>query len=108
MQINLKQFEIETALKMYISQQGISLASKTVGMVFTAGRKDGGLLVEITIEDATTVERRVTTPVLIPTEPEAVSHGQGTVASGDLTAAAITEPPGEAPVAPVKVTSLFN
>lgn len=51
MQINLKQLEIATALKMYIAQQGINLTGKTVEIVFTSGRKDNGLSAEITIED---------------------------------------------------------
>ena len=51
MQINLKQPEIEVALKNYIAEQGISLYGKAVGVTFTAGRKESGISVEITIED---------------------------------------------------------
>lgn len=51
MQINLKQVEIIQALKSYISQKGISLSGKTVDCTFTAGRKDSGISVEISIED---------------------------------------------------------
>lgn len=51
MQINLKQTEIVKALRDYISNKGISLTGKTVACVFTAGRKDSGISVEIAIED---------------------------------------------------------
>lgn len=49
--INLKQAEIVAALKLYINQQGINLAGKTVTIDFTAGRKESGLSAEINIED---------------------------------------------------------
>lgn len=52
MQVQLKQTEIITALKQYISGQGISLQGKTVDMAFTAGRKESGITVEISIDDA--------------------------------------------------------
>lgn len=52
MQVQLKQAEITSALKQYISGQGISLQGKTVKMAFTAGRKESGITVEILIDDA--------------------------------------------------------
>lgn len=52
MQINLKQSEIEVALKNYVSQQGISLYARDVSITFTAGRKESGISAEITIEDS--------------------------------------------------------
>ena len=52
MQINLKQSEIEVALKNYVSQQGISLYARDVSITFTAGRKESGISAEISIEDA--------------------------------------------------------
>lgn len=51
MQINLKQTEIENALKGYIAQQGISLSGKKVTLTFTAGRKESGISAEVSIED---------------------------------------------------------
>lgn len=51
MQIQLKQAEIVAALKQYITKQGIDLSSKLVEIRFTAGRKDGGLLADVTIDD---------------------------------------------------------
>ena len=53
MQVQLKQAEIIAALKQYIAGQGISLQGKAVEMAFTAGRKEAGISVEISIEDAT-------------------------------------------------------
>lgn len=51
MQINLRQPEIEKALRDYIREQGINLYGKEVFISFTAGRKDTGLSVELNIED---------------------------------------------------------
>ena len=77
MQINLKQTEIITALKQYIAGQGISLQGKSVDMAFTAGRKEAGISVEISIEDISlpdfglpeespTAKLMVADPVVIP------------------------------------------
>lgn len=52
MRIQLKQNEIEAALKAYIASQGIVVNNKDINMVFTSGRKDNGLSVEIVIEEA--------------------------------------------------------
>lgn len=52
MQINLKQSEIEVALKNYVAHQGISLYARDVSITFTAGRKESGISAEISIEDA--------------------------------------------------------
>lgn len=51
MQVQLKQAEIITALKQYISGQGISIFGKDVSISFTAGRKEAGISADITIED---------------------------------------------------------
>ena len=51
MQIQLKQPEIVVALKQFLVTQGISLAGKDVTIGFTAGRKEGGLTADISIED---------------------------------------------------------
>lgn len=51
MQIQLRQIEIEQALKQYITKQGINLSNQSVDISFTAGRKGGGLLADITIKD---------------------------------------------------------
>jgi hypothetical protein len=49
--INLKQLEIEQALRAYVQAQGISLQGKDISISFTAGRKDAGLSAEICIDD---------------------------------------------------------
>ena len=86
MQINLKQAEIIAALKQYIAGQGISLQGKNVEMAFTAGRKEAGISVEISIEDISlpdfglpeevpTAElTRVADPVVISTASIAVDE----------------------------------
>ena len=77
MQINLKQPEIEAALKLYITQQGINLQGKTVMIEFTSGRKNNGLSAEVSIEDSavpgytdTFVMHAVPTPVVAPVKEE--------------------------------------
>jgi hypothetical protein len=52
MQIQLKQTEIIAALKQYISAQGINLAGKEVSISFTAGRKESGIIADLSIDDA--------------------------------------------------------
>ena len=51
MQIQLKQTEIITALKQFITAQGISLAGKDVNISFTAGRKEAGIIADVSIEE---------------------------------------------------------
>tara|TARA_B110000259_G_scaffold187361_1_gene241304 strand:+ start:2676 stop:3005 length:330 start_codon:yes stop_codon:yes gene_type:complete len=51
MQIQLKQTEIITALKQFITSQGIDLWNKEVTVTFTAGRKESGISAEIDIEE---------------------------------------------------------
>lgn len=50
--INLKQSEIEVALKNYIVNQGINLDGKSVEINFTAGRKESGISAELDIEQS--------------------------------------------------------
>ena len=52
MQISLKQPEIISALKQFVSSQGIALSGKTVEIKFTAGRGNTGLSADISIDDA--------------------------------------------------------
>lgn len=51
MQISLKQVEIVAALKAYVASQGFNLVGKQVDITFTAGRKEGGLTADVSIED---------------------------------------------------------
>lgn len=51
MLIQLRQSEIETALRDYIVNQGISLIDRTVEISFTSGRKDNGISADMDITD---------------------------------------------------------
>ena len=109
MQIQLKQAEIITALKQYISQQGIDLASKNVEMAFTAGRKDSGLSVVIVIEELGFQEfLKQDFSEDEPGKPELTVVVKDTTAKKELATdedpVAMTDP--EMPAA--KTTSLFN
>ena len=52
MLIQLRQSEIEAALRDYIVNQGISLIGRTVEISFTSGRKDNGILADLDILEA--------------------------------------------------------
>jgi len=95
MQIQLKQSEIEAALKGYIAQQGINLTNKSITYTFTAGRKDSGISVELEIEDQ-------------PITPNAVSPKAVFVPTSPINAlqAETTEPVEEVPTV-TPTTSLF-
>lgn len=98
MQIQLKQPEIQAALRMYVASQGINLTGKTVDISFTAGRGANGLAAEINIDEATSQLPDFAPEVIVPT----------------LTVVSAAVPDSEAPLAeataePVKATtSLFN
>lgn len=49
MLIQLRQSEIEIALREYIVNQGISLTGRQVDISFTSGRKDNGISAELDI-----------------------------------------------------------
>jgi hypothetical protein len=87
MQIQLKQAEIVIALKMYIVSQGIILAGKEVGISFTAGRKEAGVLADISIEDPAAVS---VAAYGIPVDAPAVEEAPKPVA-----AAAVAQPTAE-------------
>ena len=109
MQINLKQSEIITALKQYITHQGISLVGKTVDISFTAGRKEAGLSAEISIEDSGLPEfvSSETTETSTDVVVLKVVHADP-VADEEI--AAVEEPAAEAQPEPltIKTTSLFG
>jgi hypothetical protein len=68
MQINLKQPEIEQALRAYVNAQGISLYQKDVSISFTAGRRESGISAEISIEDVEIPGYTNDTPTPAPTK----------------------------------------
>jgi hypothetical protein len=66
MKIQLRQLDIEAAIKLYITAQGINLQGKTVTMDFTAGRKQTGLIADVDIQ-GTVVHAPV---AVVEAEPE--------------------------------------
>lgn len=61
MRIQLKQNEIEEAIKGFLTRQGIAVGGKVIDMVFTSGRKNNGLSVEVVINDPVVAEATETT-----------------------------------------------
>lgn len=97
MQIQLKQAEIEAALKGYIAQQGINLTNKTISYNFTAGRKDSGISVELVIEDAVAAPQGPVNRTAAVVSPAPVSAPQA-----EVTTEAVDVP------APPPTVSLFS
>jgi hypothetical protein len=116
MLIQLRQSEIEAALKMYVVSQGFSLNNKTVDISFTSGRKDNGVSADLEIN-----ETGVTVPAgpinrSFCVEPSAAPIALPQLNTPDQEADAVfnNEPEGECtdpPVAQAEVksgASLFN
>ena len=99
MNIQIKQNEIEAAVKGYIARKGINLVGKSVTVTFTAGRKDSGLSAELCIED-TDVEEVYQAPVI---GGEVTFH---LVKEELLAEPEVIEP--EEPTEPIKTSSLFG
>ena len=112
MQVQIKQAEITTAIKNYLSGQGIMLAGKNVEITFTAGRKEGGLSADISIEDSELPEFVASTeqaePValhVVRTEADVLIDTAVPVKAEDE----VANPPAEATdTLVVKTTSLFS
>lgn len=81
MQINLKQPEIERALKMFIASQGISLQGREVDISFTAGRRGSGVSAEMQISEEPASE------VPVPPARSGVLRGVDQVAPASTTVA---------------------
>ena len=67
MLIQLRQSEIETALREYVVNQGINLNGRRVDISFTSGRKDNGISADLDI-----VETQQTLKVTYGTTPAEV------------------------------------
>ena len=109
MKVKIQQNEIITALKQYISSQGINLQGKAVAIDFTAGRKEGGLTADISIEELTipdffeTSEHQAPALTVVPAPAPAQEAPQENPAPAyEMTAEE------EVVSAPVKTTSLFG
>lgn len=119
MQVQLKQIEIIAALKQFITSQGINLSGKDVNITFTAGRKEAGIIADVSIEDVSIPgfsDSAVEGAVKVSDAP-ALSVVPTTAApTKEATAEVVVQPVAEPvesdeviPVsAPVKTTSLFN
>lgn len=66
MLIQLRQSEIEVALREYIVNQGINLTGRQVDISFTSGRKDNGISADLDIVD--THQSLKVTQGLVPAE----------------------------------------
>ena len=107
MKVKIQQSEIITALKQYISSQGINLQGKTVAIDFTAGRKEGGLTADISIEELDIPDffeaPEHQAPASAPTPaPVQEAPQENPAPAYEMTAEAEVEP------TPVKTTSLFG
>lgn len=87
MRIQLKQNEIEEAIKGFLNRQGIHVKGKAVEMAFTSGRKNNGLSVEVMIEDEALPPLSEPCVVILdnleefvdcPTDPEATTEAPPT------------------------------
>lgn len=105
MQVKLKQSEIVAALKMYISQQGISLNNKYVEVTFTAGRGDTGITADLDIEDKAEAAP-VAKAEAAPSAPAAAATVEAAAPAQAVTEEAVVAE--EAPVANAQVKSLFG
>jgi len=88
MNINLKQIEIEQALRNYVVDQGINIEGKNVSMEFTAGRKGSGLTVDVTITDPTIKASGLATVVVKATASAlTTTNGSTTVETAEVVTA---------------------
>ncbi len=110
MQVQIKQNEIEQAIRAFIANQGISLENKEVKIDFTAGRKNGGLTADISIEDATLVkapEPSKVTSSQMELPLETASEVAVTTTQSTVTTEVAVENTGYSTTAP-STPSLFN
>jgi hypothetical protein len=74
MQVQLKQAELNAAVRQYVAAEGLSLVGKDVSIEFTAGRGENGITATVSIENG------VTLPVL-PDENDSAKPALTVVAS---------------------------
>lgn len=110
MQVQIKQNEIEQAIRAFIANQGISLVGKEVKIDFTAGRKNGGLTADISIEEATPmvpVKAVNTAQLELPLETMVAEGSTTVLAVADGVADVAVIDPGYSTTAP-STPSLFS
>lgn len=85
MKIQLSQTNIVEGIKMYLQSQGIKLQGRDIQVLFTAGRKQSGLIADVDIEDNSDIGSPITDvpykgvdTILYPaeTKPESVEEVQ--------------------------------
>lgn len=109
MQIQLKQTEIITAVKQYITSQGIDLWGKNVTVTFIAGRKESGIFADIDIEENILPDFAAADDNEIPAHKAAVlSMVPSTLVLKQGTAEPTTETEATVSVESVKTSSLFS
>jgi len=91
MQIQLKQAEIESAIKQYIACQGIALDSKYVAISFTSGRKGTGLSADIDITN--TVYSYTDSEQFVIDEPFNLAEEASVIVDSDINTAVVNTPP---------------
>jgi hypothetical protein len=114
MQIQLKQTEIIAALKQFITAQGISLAGKDVSISFTAGRKEAGIIADVSIEDVSIpgfTDSEVDEAIKASEAPAlkvVASNPAAPETKADAEQAAAVADPEDNTAGVAKTTSLFN
>lgn len=99
--INLKQTEIEQALRAYVASQGISLHGKDLTISFTAGRRESGISAEISIDDVEIPGYTNDTPLEgQPFKAAVLSIAPPVVTDPPVPEDPVGAEPGEVPVAP--------
>ena len=60
MKIQLSQTNIVEGIKMYLQSQGIKLQGRDIQVLFTAGRKQSGLIADVDVEDNSDIGAPIT------------------------------------------------
>lgn len=68
MQIQLRQTDIEAAIRQYLAGKNIATAGESISIVFTAGRKAGGLTAAVTIGEEAPAAVQVTETTKVPAD----------------------------------------
>lgn len=108
MKIQIRQPEIQAALKDYIAKQGINLQGKDFTVEFTSGRKGTGLIADIDISESTASFEVVSIPVVSETEVQATPSLTEVIAQNPETYVEKEEKEEVVDPSPSSTTSLFG
>ena len=106
MLIQLRQSEIEEALKMYVTSQGFSLKGKAVEIAFTASRGNNGITADLDITDDNVFRMEPIQQVKIVEEAPAVTEQPQETPASPF--AEITEEDQDEGNEPAPASSLFS